>query len=91
MRFFLGLQQILYSLIGRKKEDKTKTLSKDDYLDVFTKVLGILLVLAQIVKAILEMEQAMRRLYENEDIVISWNSEMCQHTAECVKGSPKTF
>ena len=33
----------------------------------------------------------MHRLYENDDIVIFWNSEMCQHAAECVKGSPETF
>lgn len=54
--FFLGLQQILYSVIGRKQEGKTKTLSKDEYLEIFTKVLGLLLVLAQIVKAIVKME-----------------------------------
>lgn len=54
--FFLGFQQILYSMIGRKKGDKTKTLSKDDYLEIFTKVLGLLLVLAQIVKAIAGVE-----------------------------------
>lgn len=54
--FFLGFQQILYSMIGRKKGDKTKTLSKDDYLEIFTKVLGLLLVLAQIVKAIAVVE-----------------------------------
>ncbi len=33
----------------------------------------------------------MHRLYENNDIVVFWNSEKCQHAAECVKGSPKTF
>ena len=54
--FFLGLQQILYSMIGRKQGDKTRTLSKEEYLEIFTKVLGLLLVLAQIVKAIVEME-----------------------------------
>ena len=54
--FFLGLQQIMYSMIGRKQGDKTKTLSKDECLEIFTKVLGLLLVLAQIVKAIVEME-----------------------------------
>ena len=53
---FLGFQQILYSAIGRKKGDTIKSLSKDDYLEIFTKVLGLLLVLAQIVKAIVEME-----------------------------------
>ena len=54
--FFLGFQQILYSAIGRKKGDTKKSLSKDDYLEIFTKVLGLLLVLAQILKAIIEME-----------------------------------
>lgn len=33
----------------------------------------------------------MHRLYENNDIVVFWDSEKCQHAAECVKGSPKTF
>lgn len=33
----------------------------------------------------------MHRLYENNDIVMLWDSEKCQHAAECVKGSPKTF
>lgn len=54
--FFLGFQQILYSMIGRKQGDKTKSLSKDEYLEIFTKVLGLLLVLAQIIKALVEME-----------------------------------
>lgn len=33
----------------------------------------------------------MHRLYENEDIVIFWDSDKCFHAKECRKGSPKTF
>lgn len=33
----------------------------------------------------------MHGLYENEDIVIFWNSEKCYHAKRCVTGSPKTF
>ena len=33
----------------------------------------------------------MHRLYENDEIVVFWNSEKCVHAAECVKGSPETF
>ena len=33
----------------------------------------------------------MHRTYENEDIVIFWNSEKCFHAKRCVVGSPKTF
>ena len=33
----------------------------------------------------------MHRLYENEDIVIFWNSDRCFHAKRCVTGSPKTF
>ena len=33
----------------------------------------------------------MHRLYENEDIVILWNSDLCGHARECRKGSPETF
>lgn len=33
----------------------------------------------------------MHRLYENNDLVIFWNSDKCFHSKKCVTGSPKTF
>lgn len=33
----------------------------------------------------------MRRLYENNDIVVFWDSDKCYHAKRCVTGSPKTF
>ena len=33
----------------------------------------------------------MHRLYENDDIVVFWNSDKCVHSKKCVTGSPKTF
>ncbi len=33
----------------------------------------------------------MHRTYENEDIVIFWNSDRCQHAKACRHGSPETF
>ena len=33
----------------------------------------------------------MHRLYENDEIVVFWNSEKCFHSKKCVNGSPKTF
>ncbi len=33
----------------------------------------------------------MHRMYENEDIVVFWNSDKCIHARRCVDGSPKTF
>ena len=33
----------------------------------------------------------MHRMYENEDIVVFWNSDKCFHAKRCVNGSPKTF
>ena len=33
----------------------------------------------------------MHRTYENDDIVIFWNSEKCFHAKQCIQGSPKTF
>lgn len=33
----------------------------------------------------------MHRMYENDDIVVFWNSEKCYHAKRCVTGSPKTF
>ena len=32
-----------------------------------------------------------KKNYENEEIIIHWNSEVCIHAAECVKGVPKVF
>lgn len=33
----------------------------------------------------------MHRMYENDDIVIFWNSDKCFHAKQCVHGSPNTF
>ena len=33
----------------------------------------------------------MHRLYENNDIVVFWDSDKCYHAKRCVTGSPKTF
>ncbi len=33
----------------------------------------------------------MHRLYDNEDLVVFWNSEKCFHAKKCVTVSPKTF
>ncbi|MCR4616563.1 MAG: (4Fe-4S)-binding protein [Lachnospiraceae bacterium] len=33
----------------------------------------------------------MHRLYENDDIVIFWDSDKCYHAKMCVTGSPMTF
>ena len=33
----------------------------------------------------------MHRLYENEDLVVFWNSDKCQHARKCVESSSKTF
>lgn len=33
----------------------------------------------------------MHRLYENNDIVVFWNSDKCYHAKRCVTGSPRTF
>ena len=33
----------------------------------------------------------MHRTYENNDIVVFWNSDKCFHAKMCVTGSPKTF
>ena len=29
--------------------------------------------------------------YSKEDITVYWNANLCQHVAECVKGSPAVF
>lgn len=31
------------------------------------------------------------KVYENDDIVIEWRRDKCQHAAKCVKGLPKVF
>ncbi len=33
----------------------------------------------------------MHRTYENEDLVVFWDSDKCYHAKRCVHGSPKTF
>ena len=33
----------------------------------------------------------MHRSYENNDIVVFWNSDKCYHAKRCVTGSPRTF
>lgn len=33
----------------------------------------------------------MHRMYENEDVVVFWDSEKCFHAMQCVHGSPSTF
>lgn len=33
----------------------------------------------------------MHRMYENDDIVVFWDSDKCFHAKRCVNGSPKTF
>ena len=51
--FFLGFQQIVYSFIDREKNSNNRSLSKGDYLEIVTKVLGIILLLAQIIKQLI--------------------------------------
>ena len=33
----------------------------------------------------------MHRTYENEDLVVFWDSDKCFHARKCILGSPKTF
>lgn len=33
----------------------------------------------------------MHRLYENNEIVIFWNSDKCFHSTKCIQASPLTF
>ena len=33
----------------------------------------------------------MHRTYENEDIVVFWDSDRCRHARKCVQGSPGVF
>ena len=33
----------------------------------------------------------MHRIYENNDIVVFWNSDKCFHSKKCITGSPETF
>lgn len=38
-----------------------------------------------------ELEAQGYRTYENDDIMVFWNPEMCQHAAKCVGGDPDVF
>lgn len=55
-----GLQQIIYSIILRKKDNTapkmSKEATKDDVLLFLTKLLGVILVVAQICKAIMDIK-----------------------------------
>ena len=39
----------------------------------------------------LRKRDGMHRLYENDDLVVFWNSDKCFHAKRCVHGSPGTF
>lgn len=32
-----------------------------------------------------------KRTYENDDIIVYWDSDLCTHSAECLKGLPEVF
>lgn len=32
-----------------------------------------------------------KRTYENDDIIVYWDSDLCIHVAECLKGLPEVF
>ena len=32
-----------------------------------------------------------KRVYENDEMTVFWNSEICQHAMECVKGNSEVF
>ena len=32
-----------------------------------------------------------KRTYENDDIIVYWDSDLCIHVAECLKGNPEVF
>ena len=38
-----------------------------------------------------ELEPQGYRTYENDDIMVFWNPEMCQHASKCVGGDPDVF
>lgn len=31
------------------------------------------------------------KAYENEDIIVFWNPDLCQHATECIKGNNQVF
>ena len=31
------------------------------------------------------------KAYENEDIIVYWNPDLCQHATECVRGNSQVF
>lgn len=31
------------------------------------------------------------KAYENDDIIVFWNPDLCQHATECVRGNNKVF
>ena len=31
------------------------------------------------------------KAYENDDIIVYWNPELCEHAAECIRGNGKVF
>jgi uncharacterized Fe-S cluster protein YjdI len=32
-----------------------------------------------------------KRTYENDDIIVYWDSDLCIHVAECLKGNGEVF
>ena len=32
-----------------------------------------------------------KRTYENDEIIVYWDSDLCIHVAECLKGNNKVF
>ena len=32
-----------------------------------------------------------KRTYENDDIIVYWDSDLCIHVAECLKGNNQVF
>ena len=32
-----------------------------------------------------------KRTYENDDIIVYWDSDLCIHVAECLKGNNEVF
>ena len=32
-----------------------------------------------------------KRTYENDDIIVYWDSDLCIHVAECLKGNREVF
>ncbi len=38
-----------------------------------------------------KLEKKGYKIYENEEIIVFWNGNICKHAGECVKGSSKVF